>query len=136
LSFLIVSFRAKRDQIFLGIVGGMSELPVLQKAYDLVRWYTPILNRLPKNYKFNLGDRLTTNLYNLLDGLIQAKYQREEKFILLRRLNTQLEVMRFQTRLLHDLELIPTARYEDASGSINAIGINLGGWLKQQKARL
>jgi hypothetical protein len=121
--------------VFWDNVKDMNELPVLQKAYDLVLWYIPILNHLPKTYKFNLGDRLASNLYDLLDGLVQAKYQEEEKIILLRRLNTQLEVMRFQTRLLHDLKLIQTGSYEHASRLINGIGIDLGGWLKQQKAK-
>jgi hypothetical protein len=121
--------------VFWDNVKDMNELPVLQKAYDLVLWYIPILNHLPKTYKFNLGDRLASNLYDLLDGLVQAKYQGEEKIILLRRLNTQLEVMRFQTRLLHDLKLIQTGSYEHASRLINGIGIDLGGWLKQQKAK-
>ncbi len=55
----------------------MQELPIIQKAYDLVRWYVPILNRLPRNHKFALGDRLTNGLYELLEGLITARYSRE-----------------------------------------------------------
>jgi hypothetical protein len=121
--------------VFWDNVKDMNELPILQKAYDLMLWYIPILNHLPKTYKFNLGDRLASNLYDLLGGLVQAKYQEEEKIILLRRLNMQLEVMRFQTRLLPDLKLIQTNSYEHASRLINGIGIDLGGWLKQQKAK-
>ena len=35
-----------------------SELPIVQKTYDLIKWYVPILNRLPKDHKFGLGDRM------------------------------------------------------------------------------
>jgi len=35
------------------------ELPIIQRTYDLIRWYVPILNRLPRNHKFMLGDRIT-----------------------------------------------------------------------------
>ncbi len=35
----------------------MNELPMIQKTYDLIKWYVPILNRLPRNHKFLLGDR-------------------------------------------------------------------------------
>jgi hypothetical protein len=45
------------------------ELPVIQKTYDLVRWYVPILNRLPRDHKFALGERLTGALYDLLETL-------------------------------------------------------------------
>jgi hypothetical protein len=27
----------------------MEELPIIQKTYDLIKWYVPILNRLPKD---------------------------------------------------------------------------------------
>ncbi|MGB3786420.1 MAG: hypothetical protein WA949_00315 [Phormidesmis sp.] len=29
-----------------------SELPMIQKTYDLIKWYVPLLNRLPKAHKF------------------------------------------------------------------------------------
>jgi formylglycine-generating enzyme required for sulfatase activity len=35
----------------------MQELSIIQKTYDLIKWYVPILNRLPRNHKFMLGDR-------------------------------------------------------------------------------
>jgi hypothetical protein len=34
-----------------------TDLPVIQKAYDLVKWYVPILNRLPRDHRFTLGER-------------------------------------------------------------------------------
>jgi hypothetical protein len=32
------------------------ELPIIQKAHELILWYVPILNRLPRDQKFMLGD--------------------------------------------------------------------------------
>jgi len=52
----------------------MEELPIIQKTYDLIKWYIPILNRLPKDHKFMLGDRIIARLYDLLERLIQARY--------------------------------------------------------------
>ena len=112
----------------------MSELPIIQKTYDLIKWYVPILNRLPREHKFSLGDRLTNNLYALLEGLIEARYA-TEKVDRLTHLNTHLEIIRYQTRLLHDFQLIHTPRYEHASKLINEIGTDLGGWLKHQKSK-
>jgi len=45
----------------------MQELSIIQKTYDLIKYYIPILNNLPRNHKFTLGDRLISRLYNLLD---------------------------------------------------------------------
>jgi hypothetical protein len=40
----------------------MEQLPILQHTYDLIKWYVPLLNRLPRSHKFNLGDRLIARL--------------------------------------------------------------------------
>ncbi|MBD2362649.1 diversity-generating retroelement protein Avd [Anabaena minutissima FACHB-250] len=112
----------------------MSDLPIIQKTYDLIKWYVPILNRLPRDHKFLLGNRITTELYNLLDGLIIARYAKQ-KLTQLETLNTKLDILRYQTRLLLDLHLIKTERYEYAQKLLNGIGIDLGGWIKQQKSQ-
>jgi hypothetical protein len=31
------------------------EWPIIQKTYDFIKWYVPILDRLPRNHKFLLG---------------------------------------------------------------------------------
>jgi hypothetical protein len=112
----------------------MKSLPIIQKTYDLIKWYIPILTRLPRNHKYALGERLTTNLYSLLDSLITAQYE-SEKLTRLQAINTQLEIIRYQTRLLHEFELIHAPRYEHASKLTNDIGTDLGGWIRQQRGR-
>jgi hypothetical protein len=109
----------------------MKELPVIQKTYDLIKWYIPILNRLPRNHKFMLGDRIATGLYELLDGLIQARYS-PEKLLLLKSLNTKLDIIRYQTRLLFDFNQMDVSRYEYVGRLILDIGNDLGGWIKHQ----
>lgn len=112
----------------------MDELPIIQKTYDLIKWYVPILNRLPRNHKFILGERLTQGLYDLLEGLITARYQRQ-KLETLEPLNINLDILRYQTRLLLDFDLITTQRYEYISKRFAEIGSELGGWIKQQQTR-
>ena len=73
----------------------MKELPIIQKTYDLIKWYIPILNRLPRNHRFALGDRIISNLYDLLEGLIRARYAKRDKFSRLQSLNTQLDILRW-----------------------------------------
>ncbi|MEN8445323.1 MAG: diversity-generating retroelement protein Avd [Cyanobacteria bacterium J06555_13] len=85
-----------------------TELPIIQKSYDLIKWYVPIIQRLPRDYRFTLGDRMMTGLYSLLEGLIQARYLRD-KMALLRDVNASLDILRYQTRLLLDFELIQTS---------------------------
>ena len=75
------------------------DLPIVQKTYDLIKWYVPILNRLPRHHKFHLGDRAIASLYDLLEGLIQARYAREKAHLLVA-LSAKLDVLRHQTRLM------------------------------------
>ncbi|MGI0486433.1 diversity-generating retroelement protein Avd [Pantanalinema rosaneae CENA516] len=110
----------------------MQELPIIQKTYDLIRWYVPILNRLPRDHKFLLGDRITTGLYDMLEELIQARYA-QDKLTRLQALNSKLDILRHQTRLLLDFNLMQAERYDYVGQLINAIGTDLGSWIKQQK---
>ncbi len=110
----------------------MNELPVIQKTYDFVKWSVPILNKLPRDHKFLLGDRIIKELYELLEGLLRARYAKE-KLTQLQGLNSELDVLRYQTRLLYDFELISLKRYQYINQQLQEIGLELGGWIKQQK---
>ncbi|MDJ1178208.1 diversity-generating retroelement protein Avd [Roseofilum sp. BLCC_M91] len=112
----------------------MNELSIIQKTYDLIKWYVPILNRLPRSHKFLLGERIILGLYDLLESLIIAQYE-SEKLTILIPLNSKLQILRYQTRLLRDFDLISVERYEYVGGLINEIGKELGGWIKQQQRR-
>lgn len=64
--------------------------------------------------------------------MIAARYSRE-RVRRLESLNGKLDVLRYQTRLLLDFNLINAERYHHAAKLINELGTELGGWLKQQK---
>ena len=112
----------------------MKELSVIQKTYDCIKWYVPIIERLPKIHKFTLGDRIINQLYDLLEGLIQAKYAKN-KLTQLESLNTKLDILRYQTRMMLDFNKMSVERYEYAIKLINEIGTELGGWIKKQRNR-
>jgi len=112
----------------------MKELSVIQKTYDCIKWYVPIIERLPKIHKFTLGDRIINQLYDLLEGLIKAKYAKN-KLPQLESLNTQLDILRYQTRMLLDFEKMSIERYEYAIKILDEIGTELGGWMKNQRNR-
>jgi len=111
----------------------MNELPIIQKTYDLIKWYVPILNNVPKDHKLILGQRIINNLYDLLESLVKARYMKGNKSQYLQDLNLKIDIIRYQTRLLFDFSLISQKRYEYVNKQINSIGIELGGWIKQQK---
>ena len=75
---------------------------------------------------------MITELYNILDSLVMAQYTKK-KLGYLEPLNTRLQVLRLQTRLLLDFKLMPEHRHEYASKLINEIGQELDGWIKSQQ---
>ena len=109
------------------------ELPIIQKTYDLIKWMVPIIDRLPRNHRFTLGDRIIQELYTLLDKLITARYTKAGRLTMLRGVNTRLQVLRYQCRLLMDFDLVSLKRYEYMHRQINDIGQELGGWIRQQQ---
>lgn len=112
----------------------MRELSVIQKCYDLVKWYVPIIERFPRIHKTTIGDRLINQLYEILEELIRAKFAKN-KLVKLESINTELAVLRHQNRLLLDFNLISVKRYEYASKLIDEVGQELGNWIKSQRQR-
>jgi len=112
----------------------VEELPIIQKTYDLTKWYVPILNRLPRSYKFTLADRMINELYDLLSDLVMARYA-QEKLVYLESVNCKLDILRYQTRLLFEFRAVAVHRYEYAGKLIDEIGVDLGGWIKHQSQR-
>ena len=110
------------------------ELPIIQKTYDLILWCIPHLNKIPRSFKFTLGERLQSGLYYFLEKLILARYSRQ-RLEILEELNARLDVIRFQIRFLLDFKIFNIARYEYASNMVTEIGKSLGGWIKQEKGR-
>jgi hypothetical protein len=112
-----------------------AELPIIEATLDLIRWFIPLLNRLPRSHKFALGSEITQALYGLLGGLVKARYSRE-KLPLLEPLAADLDLLQIQTRLLLDFQLIQLERYEHASRLLQAVSRQLSGWIGQQRRQI
>lgn len=111
----------------------MEELPIIEKTYDLIRWYIPILNRASRDHRFGLGDRVVLHLYQLLEGLIQARYTRKNRLAQLETLNTHVDILRYQARLLLEFDVLSVDRYDHVGKKLREIGQDLGNWIKQQR---
>jgi hypothetical protein len=110
-----------------------SEPVVVTRMYDLVKWLVERINGFPRSQRFALGDRLETSGLDVLSLLIEAAYTRDKRD-LLRRANLELQKLRYLTRLAKDLRLLSGSQYEYAARLTNDVGMQVGGWLKQQRA--
>jgi hypothetical protein len=107
------------------------ELLVITKTYDLILWSCHHTGKFPRNHRFVLGERIERNLYDLLETLIRAKYTRQ-RLELLEQANLLLEILRFQMRLVKDLQCLKVDSYGYATKAIDEIGKLGGGWLKSR----
>jgi len=110
------------------------DLPIIQKTYDLIVWFVPRINKMPRDFKFTLGDRLQANLYGILENLITARWRRE-KIEILHAANARLDLIRYQTRLCREFKLLDDRRFEHVSLLINEVGKTLGGWIRERAAK-
>jgi hypothetical protein len=108
------------------------ELPnVVEDSHQTLLWLIPTLDRLPRQRRFTLGERLESALLEVLEALVQAAYRRD-KVALLVQANSRLQVVRHLWRLCHELKGIDTRRYAHGARLLENLGRQIGGWLRSQ----
>lgn len=107
-----------------------TELLVITKMYDLVLWACAHIAKFPRDKRFTLGNRLEQRLFDVQEQLVRAKYSRD-RGPLLRTVNLELELLRFQFRMAKDLRCLSLDSYGYAARVVNEIGQMVGGWLKK-----
>lgn len=100
---------------------------VVGKAYDLCLWLLPKVEKIPRSYKFSVGDRLVNESLSLLLSLVEAAYSRSKEPALARAV-THTNAVRYLLRLSKDLRLIPVSSWEFAAERVDEIGRMVGGW--------
>jgi len=107
---------------------------IIAKVYDLLLYLIPQVSKFPRSERYLLGERLETAAFDILEILLEASYSRE-KAQLLQRVNVKLEHARHYVRMCKDLRLMSLHRYEVVSKMMNEIGVQLGGWIRQQRGK-
>ena len=103
----------------------------VQDCHELIVWMINHIDKFPRNRRFTLGERLEMRLLTVLEVLIEAAYTRDRR-PLLKRANVQIAVTRHLWRMAHELKLVSTRQYEHGAGLTDALGRQIGGWLKTQ----
>ena len=112
----------------------MDELSAITRCYDLALWLVPKVDKFPRTRKFTLGDRIEGTLIDVLELLIESKYQKR-KIPLLSDANLKLEKLRFLLRLSKDLNCLSIDSYGHGARLVDELGREVGGWLKQQQTK-
>ena len=111
-----------------------SEIPAVTKLYDIILWLMPQIEKFPRDFKFTIGDKIISILLNSLELIIEAVYTKD-KHNFLRRLNLQLEKLRYLIRLSKDLKALSIKKYAYISDEINELGKMIGGWIRVESGK-
>jgi len=82
-----------------------TELPIIQSAYDLLVQLTAKVGKLPRNHRYGIGARIEELAHTILQGLIQARYQRD-RLAILDGVGIQGEHLRMLLRAARELHLV------------------------------
>lgn len=104
----------------------------VQACHELIAWLIPQLDRFPRLRRFTLGERLERALLEVLELLLEAASTRAKQPAL-QRANLRLEVARHLWRLAHELQALSTRRYAHGAGLMDALGRQIGGWLRTSR---
>lgn len=111
-----------------------SEIPAVTKLYDIILWLMPQVEKFPRDLKFTLGDRVISTLLDSLEMIVEAAYSRDKQH-LLRKLNLQLEKLRYLVRLSKDVKAMNIKKYAFISNEIDELGRMVGGWIKAERGK-
>ena len=114
--------------------GARQNGPALEKAYQFALWLVPTVEKFPRSQKFLLGDRLQSLAYDVIEGLVEAVYNRDREKVL-KLVNLRLQKLRLMVRLASDLHHLDKRRYEFAALGIDEIVQLVGGWLRTDRAQ-
>ncbi|HKO03579.1 MAG TPA: diversity-generating retroelement protein Avd [Candidatus Acidoferrales bacterium] len=107
---------------------------VVQKAYDLLLWLLPKVEKFPRSFRFSVGDRMVAVGLDLLLLVVEASYS-ADKTELLETANRKGNGLRYLVRLAKDMKLLTLDSYGFAAERVEEIGRMIGGWKKSVRGR-
>ncbi len=105
-----------------------SELMVLQKWEEFAGWFFNHTRRWPKSARFTLTRRLEDHVLEVLELLVEARYEPRRRPGLLRDANLRLERMRFLLRTALSSKVQTMQGFESAVRQLDEVGRMIYGW--------
>ena len=112
-----------------------SHLPIYKLSYSLARDIFSLQEKLPKNLKHTLGQKLFDTCVSCVDNIIIAN-SAEEKLPHLKSIGLLIERSWTFLRMLYDFKGITQGEFKAVSERLNEITKQLLAWMKWEKERL
>lgn len=100
-----------------------------EDCHQLILWIIPAIDRLPRQRRFTLGERIESSLLEVLELLVEAAYSKERRPVL-KMANRRLARARHLWRLAMELGDVDKRRYSHGANLIDQLGRQIGAWTK------
>ncbi|MBK8979476.1 MAG: diversity-generating retroelement protein Avd [Planctomycetes bacterium] len=104
------------------------ELLVLQRWEESSSWLLNHTARWPKSARFTLAQRIENHALDVLEQLVQARYEPTRRAALLCEVNLRLERLRFLWRAARDARVEHARGFEQAMRRLDEVGRMVHGW--------
>lgn len=94
---------------------------------ELLLWIIPHIDKLPRNRRYTLGEKLEGRLIQVLELLVSAAYAKQKRQFLAQA-NIDLEVCRHLWRLCYDFRAVSVGSYQHGSKLFFELGAQVGSW--------
>lgn len=105
-------------------------LPIYKATYDLLEVVTRITKDFPKDFKYTLGDRLRSEVIELVVFIYKANSSRRDRVHNITQILERMQVVELLLRLSKDMRLITVKQFSSVVVLTDGIGRQAQGWVK------
>ncbi len=103
----------------------------IQDCHALLHWIIPQLDKFPRQRRYTLGERIEVELLNVMEALLEARFNRN-KGAILARANLKLDLARHLWRLSYPLANVQSKSFEHGARLMVILGQQIGAWRKSR----
>ena len=111
-------------------------LPIYKTTYELLQLVTHATSGFPKSYKYSLGDKLRSEVVEMVVFIFKANSIRESRVKYATMLLERLQVVQLLSRLSRDLRLLSVKQFSEIVSATDSLGRQASGWIKSSTALL
>lgn len=110
-------------------------LEIYQSAYKFTREVYQIKTKLPKNLKFDLGEKTLNSCLKIIRGVVIANGTKDRVKVLLQ-ISLEIETLWVFLRMLFDFKGISRGEFEVLSSLLSSVAKQNQSWIKWSKEQL
>ena len=109
-------------------------LPIFLDTYKVVLDIYRATGKLPREYKYSLGEDMKKDALNLLRLIFIANHQKNKAETLSQFL-AALEIVQLQIRLTYDLRAMPIRTMTHINLGLDAVGRQANAWFRSERSK-